>query len=153
MSRLQNQEKYRYRYKVKHAIDLHLPFHQQVMFGLIFWCLRVWISAITPIRRKKKMKILDVSNSSTRQEDAAADVKTISPRDAASTPHTSPVEWQRVPEICRCFGLKRSKVYELISRGVLKSASLRQKGSLRGIRIVSCDSVRTLLESSARRRE
>jgi hypothetical protein len=58
-------------------------------------------------------------------------------------------EWARVPEVTKLFGIKRTHLFQLIADGRVKSASLRRRGCIKGIRIINCDSVRALLESLA----
>ena len=43
------------------------------------------------------------------------------------------------------FGLKRSMLYELNARGLIKGVSLRKRGSSKGKRLWSCDSIRSYL--------
>ena len=43
------------------------------------------------------------------------------------------------------FGLKRSMLYELSARGLIKSVSLRKRGAIKGKRLWSCDSIRSYL--------
>jgi hypothetical protein len=43
------------------------------------------------------------------------------------------------------FGLKRSMLYELSARGFIKGVSLRKRGSSKGKRLWSCDSIRSYL--------
>jgi hypothetical protein len=45
------------------------------------------------------------------------------------------------------FGLKRSMLYELSARGVIRGVSLRKRGAAKGKRLWSCDSIRTYLAS------
>ena len=58
-------------------------------------------------------------------------------------------EWLRPKEIPKFFGIGRSKTYELISSGKVKSVSLRQRGQKHGTRLVSWDSLAAYLESLA----
>ena len=58
-------------------------------------------------------------------------------------------EWLRIPEATRCFGIGRSSIYELIAEGKIKSASIRKRGNVRGIRLVSADSLSHYIESQA----
>jgi hypothetical protein len=51
------------------------------------------------------------------------------------------------------FGLKRSMLYELSARGLIKGVSLRKRGSIKGKRLWSCDSIRTYLLSQMDGRE
>jgi len=56
-------------------------------------------------------------------------------------------------EFCDCagafarFGLKRSLLYELHSLGLIKGVSLRRRGTARGKRLWSIDSIRNYLAS------
>lgn len=58
-------------------------------------------------------------------------------------------EWLRVPEAVRCFGLSRSAIYELIVTGAIKSAAIRKRGAVRGIRLISFDSLAAYIENAA----
>ena len=60
-------------------------------------------------------------------------------------------EWERIPDITRRFGIKRSKLYELLQLRLIKSVSLCRRGNIRGIRLVSTDSVREYLASLSRK--
>ena len=57
-------------------------------------------------------------------------------------------EWVRVPEAVRLFGLSRSAVYDLITAGTIKSTALKKRGAIRGIRLVSFDSLAAFIEAS-----
>jgi hypothetical protein len=60
----------------------------------------------------------------------------------SSTEITSmPVKWLRIPEAIRYSGLSRSFLYQLIADGRIKSACIRKKGSVRGVRILSAESI------------
>ena len=63
-------------------------------------------------------------------------------------PTTRP-EWLRPKDIPKFFGIGRSKVYELITDGKVKSISLRKRGQKHGTRLVSYDSLANYLESIA----
>jgi hypothetical protein len=43
------------------------------------------------------------------------------------------------------FGIKRSLLYELLSEGCIRSASLRRRGCVRGKRLFAVDSIREFL--------
>lgn len=58
-------------------------------------------------------------------------------------------EWLRPKDIPKYFGIGRSKVYELIADGKVKSVSLRQRGQKHGTRLVSYDSLAAYFESLA----
>ena len=60
-----------------------------------------------------------------------------------------PKEWMRVKEACAYSGLSKAKLYQLIQRGLIKSVSLRERGMVRGTRIISYDSLKSFLESRA----
>jgi hypothetical protein len=62
-------------------------------------------------------------------------------------------EWERIPDITRRFGIKRSKLYELLQLRLIKSISLCRRGNIRGIRLVSTDSVRSYLAALAGKEE
>ena len=47
------------------------------------------------------------------------------------------------------FGLSRSHLYELNSRGKIRSVSIRRPGAVRGRRLFDCESIRTFLNSCA----
>jgi predicted DNA-binding transcriptional regulator AlpA len=58
-------------------------------------------------------------------------------------------EWLRVPEATRVFGLCRSSLYALIAEGKIKSTAFKKRGALRGIRLISYDSLAQLIEQAA----
>ncbi len=60
-----------------------------------------------------------------------------------------PKEWLRIKEACEYSRLSKPKLYELLNRGLIKSVSLRERGQIKGTRLVSYDSLRTFLESRA----
>jgi excisionase family DNA binding protein len=64
----------------------------------------------------------------------------------SSTPRP---EWLRPKEIPKYFGIGRSKSYELIASGKVKSVSLRKRGQKNGTRLISYDSLAAYLESLA----
>lgn len=59
-------------------------------------------------------------------------------------------EWIRPKDVPRIFGIGRSRIYELISEGKIKSVSLRQRGQKHGTRLISYDSLAGYLESLAK---
>ena len=63
-------------------------------------------------------------------------------------PTTRP-EWLRPKDIPKFFGIGRSKTYEVITDGKVKSISLRKRGQKHGTRLVSYDSLANYLESIA----
>jgi len=62
-------------------------------------------------------------------------------------PYLKP-EWVRVPEAVRVSGLGRSSIYELIGTGKIKSFAKRDRGAIRGIRLISYDSLIEYLEQA-----
>ena len=57
-------------------------------------------------------------------------------------------EWLRLPAATHVSGLCRSTLYELITSKKIKSTCLRKRGALRGIRLISYDSLMDYIESS-----
>ena len=66
----------------------------------------------------------------------------------SSNPNLKP-ELLRVPDAVRVFGLCRSTLYELISAGKIKSTALRKRGAVRGIRLISFDSLAAYIAGAA----
>jgi hypothetical protein len=58
---------------------------------------------------------------------------------------TQPIEFGRLDELQRRFGIRRSKAYELINGGQIKSVCVKKKGARSGIRLIDFDSVREFL--------
>lgn len=57
-------------------------------------------------------------------------------------------EWLRVPAACQRFGVSRSWLYERIGSGRIKSTCLRERGKVKGIRLISRDSLAAFIEAS-----
>ena len=72
--------------------------------------------------------------------------QTTAPIGPASGPFAP--EWCDARGAKAIFGLSRSFLYQLIADGKIKSACIRRKGSLRGRRIFSCESIRALLNAN-----
>lgn len=53
--------------------------------------------------------------------------------------------WIRVPLAMHLFGISRSSLYELIAENKIKSASIRKRNALRGIRLINVDSLEEYL--------
>lgn len=66
-------------------------------------------------------------------------------KEIAST-STDPV-WLRVPQAVQLTGLSRSKVYELVAAGRIKSASLRDAGQKHATRLIERASLLAFIES------
>ena len=62
---------------------------------------------------------------------------------------TCEIEWARLPNVERMFGLKRSKAYELIQTGEIRSSCIRRKGAKTGVRVIDVASVREFLRNNA----
>jgi hypothetical protein len=58
-------------------------------------------------------------------------------------------EWLRIPDAIRFSGLGHSSLYELIKEGKIKSVCLRKRNNIRGVRLISADSLSSLIESAA----
>ncbi len=58
-------------------------------------------------------------------------------------------EWLRVSEACRSTSISKAKLYDLINRGLIRSVSLRERGQIKGTRLICADSLRRFLESRA----
>jgi hypothetical protein len=58
-------------------------------------------------------------------------------------------EWIRLAEATRRFGISRSKFYELIADRKIKSFCLRERNKIKGIRLISYDSICEFLEKEA----
>ena len=56
-------------------------------------------------------------------------------------------EWARIPDAVKFGGVGRSKLYELIDDGEIRSVLLRQKGRMRGIRLINVQSLRDYISS------
>ncbi|HAK06117.1 MAG TPA: hypothetical protein DCO65_02400 [Spartobacteria bacterium] len=58
------------------------------------------------------------------------------------------IEYGRFDDLQRRFGIRRSKAYELIDAGKIKSVAVRKKGSRAGIRLINFNSVREFLREN-----
>jgi excisionase family DNA binding protein len=62
--------------------------------------------------------------------------------------HTmEPLRWLRVEEAARTRGISRSLLYEFLRDGKIKSSLLRKKGNVRGIRLISAESLDAYIEA------
>ena len=64
-------------------------------------------------------------------------------------PYIKP-EWLRIPEAVLVSGLCRSKIYDLINDGTIKSFSHRKRGAARGQRLISYDSLIEYLDKASK---
>ncbi len=58
-------------------------------------------------------------------------------------------EWLRVPDAIRTSGIGRSSLYSLIKEGKVRSVCIRNRNSIRGIRLINSDSLSKFIESFA----
>ena len=58
-------------------------------------------------------------------------------------------EWLRIPDAVRYSGIGRSSLYTLISDGKIKSVSIRKRDTVKGIRLISVDSIDEYLSGLA----
>src|SRR5215469_12978640 len=68
--------------------------------------------------------------------------------------HRGPVtlapRWLRVPGAVKYSGLSRSKLYELLSNGSIRSICVRsQEGAQRGVRLIDRESIDSFMEGHA----
>ena len=66
--------------------------------------------------------------------------------------HIGPVmlnpRWLRMPSAVKYCGLSRSRLYELLAQGRIKSICLKSRtGALRGVRLVDRESIDLFMES------
>ena len=57
--------------------------------------------------------------------------------------------WLRVPQAVQLTGLSRSKVYELLGAGAIRSASLRDPGQRHAVRLIDRADLLAFIESRA----
>lgn len=69
---------------------------------------------------------------------------------ATQPAHAIPSDWLRVKEACSFSRLSKPKLYQLINAGKIKSVSLRERGQIRGTRLISFDSLSRFLDSRAK---
>jgi hypothetical protein len=68
-------------------------------------------------------------------------------QDTHTGPATLHPRWLRIPSAVRYSGLSRSRVYELIAEGSIKSICLKShRDALRGVRLVDRESVGLFME-------
>lgn len=70
-----------------------------------------------------------------------------------SATHDTPQPvWLRVPQAVQLTGLSRSKVYELLAAGRIRSASLRDPGQRHATRLIDRASLLAFIESHVEER-
>jgi predicted DNA-binding transcriptional regulator AlpA len=62
-------------------------------------------------------------------------------------------EWLRIPDATKLFGVSRSLLYELMHARRIRSFALRRPGKIKGIRLISYESLREYLEAQANKEE
>jgi hypothetical protein len=72
------------------------------------------------------------------------------PKEGAARDGVLKPEWLRPKEVPKHFGIGRSRIYQLIAEGKVKSVSLRQRGQKHGTRLISYDSLSSYLDSLAK---
>ena len=58
-----------------------------------------------------------------------------------------PKEWLRVSEAVQFSRISKPKLYDLMNRSLIKSCSLKERGMVRGTRLISFDSLKSFLDS------
>jgi len=56
-------------------------------------------------------------------------------------------EWVRPAQATQIFGIGRTRIYELIAEGKIKTASIKPRGTARGTRLISYDSLAAFIDS------
>ena len=65
------------------------------------------------------------------------------------THESNTIEYLRIPDLDRIFGIKRGHAYSLIKEGKIKTACLRLRdGNKTGVRLVDAQSVREYIKSN-----
>jgi hypothetical protein len=57
--------------------------------------------------------------------------------------------WLRVAAVAKYYSIPRSRIYELLNEGAVRTAVLKKKGNQRGIRLICADSIETMLSQLA----
>ena len=60
---------------------------------------------------------------------------------------SNPSAWLRVPDVVAIYRIGRTTVFSLIRSGIIRSVSLKKKGNIRGIRLISRASFDEYLEA------
>lgn len=59
------------------------------------------------------------------------------------------LEWWSVAEACKYSRFSKGLLYDLINRSLIRSMSLRERGRIKGKRLISSDSLKQFLRSRA----
>ena len=57
--------------------------------------------------------------------------------------------WLRIPVAVEASGISRSRLYELIAEGKIRSASVRDRHKKKGVRLINADSLFGFIDSMA----
>ena len=69
-------------------------------------------------------------------------------QDTCTGPVTLNPRWLRIPSAVKYSGLSRSRLYELLAQGRIRSICLRsRRDALRGVRLVDKESIELFMES------
>ncbi len=66
----------------------------------------------------------------------------------AAAPQITP-EWIRVSEACQFARVSKPVIYDWMNRGLIKNFSSRERGQIKGTRLISFDSLKRFIESRA----
>ncbi len=62
---------------------------------------------------------------------------------------TAPAEFGRFDDLDSKFGIRRSKAYQLLADGKIRSVCLKRNGARTGVRLIDLGSVRQYLQSQS----
>jgi hypothetical protein len=69
-------------------------------------------------------------------------------KEIVQDPATLRPRWLKVPAAVSYSGLSRAKLYLLLASGEIRSASVRVKGKIRGIRVIDRESIDEFLSNN-----
>lgn len=58
-------------------------------------------------------------------------------------------EWLSISDAVRVFGIGRSRLYEMMNDGDIKSVSIKKRGAVKGRRLISFDSLAEYFDQQA----
>ncbi len=76
-------------------------------------------------------------------------VKSTPPPSQSAAITSNPIQWLRVKDVVATYHIGRTTVFSLIRSGVIRSVSLKSKGNIRGIRLISRTSFDEFLAAQA----
>lgn len=68
-------------------------------------------------------------------------VKSTPPPSQSAAITSNPIEWLKVKDVVAIYRIGRTTVFSLIRTGIIRSVSLKKKGNIRGLRLISKISV------------